>query len=55
MRIKRQYRGVPLWVMRNYLTELNGKYLLGQKALPKTLKPAYRRQTKILQEPNTRF
>jgi hypothetical protein len=25
MRIERQYRGVPLWVIRNYLTELNGK------------------------------
>jgi hypothetical protein len=25
MRIERQYRGVPLWGIRNYLTELNGK------------------------------
>jgi hypothetical protein len=25
MRIERQYRGVALWVIRNYLTELNGE------------------------------
>ena len=55
MRIERQYRGVPLWVIRNYLTELNVKCLLGEEALHEALKPVYRRQTANLQEGNTRF
>ena len=55
MRIERQHRGVPLWVIRNTLTKLNVKSLLGEEALHEALKPVYRGQTASLQEGNTRF